>query len=641
MTITAPAEASAPTAASGSTSSSPTSPSRRLRRLRGLGAERGAYVGLLVATAVLYLWGLGASGYANAFYSAAAQAGSESWSAMFFGASDAAGSITVDKPPLALWPMALSVRVFGLSSWSLLVPQALAGVATVALLTATVRRTTGSAWAGILAGATLALTPVAALMFRFNNPDALLVLLMVGAAYATLRAVEGGHPVRWLALGGALVGLAFLTKMLQSFLVLPALALAYGLFAAAPLWRRLGHLLVALVAVVASTAWYVAIVELWPAGSRPYIGGSQDDSILELTLGYNGLGRLTGEETGSVGGGGGWGSTGILRMFGSENGGQVAWLVPAALVLGVAALWLTRRGSRTTRASLTLWLTWLVVTLLTFSFMAGIYHAYYTVALAPAIGALVGTGAWGLWQRRESVAVSATLGVATALTSAWAFFLLDRTPDWLPWLRYVVATVGLAAALMVVGVRHLPRRVAAVVAAAALLAALTGPAAYSLATVGTAHTGSIPTAGPSTGGGMGGMGGRGGMGGAGGLLDGSTSTDALTDLLLDDANSYTWVAAAVGANTAAGYQLATERSVMPVGGFNGSDPSPTLAQFQEHVAEGEIHYFIAGGGMGAGMGMGGQDGGSQAASEISAWVAATYAAQTVDGVTVYDLTQAV
>ncbi|MCW2852867.1 MAG: 4-amino-4-deoxy-L-arabinose transferase [Nocardioides sp.] len=211
-------------------------------------------------------------------------------------------------------------------------------MATVALLTATVRRSTGSAWAGILAGATLALTPVAALMFRFNNPDALLVLLMVGAAYATLRAVEGVHPARWLALGGALVGLAFLTKMLQAFLVLLALALAYGLFAAVPLWRRLGHLLVALGAVVASTAWYVAVVELWPAGSRPYIGGSQDDSILELTLGYNGLGRLTGEETGSVGSGGGWGSTGVLRMFGSENGGQVAWLVPAALVLGVAAL---------------------------------------------------------------------------------------------------------------------------------------------------------------------------------------------------------------------------------------------------------------------------------------------------------------
>lgn len=573
--------------------------------------ERAALGGLLVATAALYLWGLGESGWANSFYSAAAQAGSESWSAFFFGASDAAGSITVDKPPLALWPMALSVKVFGLSSWSILVPQALFGVAAVALLHATVRRTTGSAWAGLLAGATLALTPVAVLMFRFNNPDALLTLLMVGAAYATLRSLEGGHAVRWLALGGALVGLAFLTKMLQAFLVLPALVLVYALFASVPLWRRLGHLLVAFGAMVAAAGWYVAVVELWPAGSRPYIGGSQDNSILELTLGYNGLGRITGEETGSVGGGNGWGSTGLLRMFGSENGDQVAWLIPAALILGVAALFFTR-GAHTRRArpALALWLTWLVVTTLTFSLMAGIYHAYYTVALAPAIAALVGTGVWALWRRRDSLVATAVLGATTALSVAFAFFLLDRSSDWLPWLKYVVATLGLAAALMVVGVRHLPRRVGAVVAATALAAVLAGPTAYSLATAATPHSGSIPTAGPRA------------SDAPGGLLNGSTSSSALTDLLLTDAGDYTWVAATVGANSAAGYQLATEESVMPIGGFNGSDPSPTLAQFQGYVASGEIHYFIA---------EGSRD------SEISTWVAQHYEAQTVDGVTVYDL----
>src|SRR5690349_18248198 len=192
---------------------------------------RRAFWAMLVGTAVLYLWGLGASGWANSFYSAAVQAGSESWKALFFGASDAAGSITVDKTPLALWPMALSVKVFGLSSWSILVPQALAGVASVWLLHTSMRRTTGSAGAGLLAGAVLALTPVAVLMFRFNNPDALLVLLLIGSAYATQRAVEGEHAVRWIALAGALVGLAFLAKMLQAFLVLPALALVYLLFA--------------------------------------------------------------------------------------------------------------------------------------------------------------------------------------------------------------------------------------------------------------------------------------------------------------------------------------------------------------------------------------------------------------------------
>ncbi len=349
---------------------------------------------------MLYLWGLGASGWANSFYAAAAQAGSESWTAFFFGSSDAASSITVDKTPLSLWPMALSIKVFGLSSWSLLVPQALEGVAAVGLLHATVRRTTGSAGAGLLAGAVLATTPVAVLMFRFDNPDALLTLLLVGSAYATLRAVESRvHPVRWLALAGALVGLGFLTKMLQAFLVVPALGLAYLLLAHTSLPRRIGHLALALGALVASAGWWVAIVSLWPADSRPYIGGSQDDSILELTLGYNGLGRLTGDEVGSVGGGGGWGETGLARMLNSEIGGQAGWLLPTALLLLVAGFWLTRSAARTgqrdsaVRASLVVWGGWLVVTAATFSFMAGIFHAYYTVALAPAIGALVGTGA--------------------------------------------------------------------------------------------------------------------------------------------------------------------------------------------------------------------------------------------------------
>ncbi len=194
--------------------------------------SRPALLVLLAATAALYLWGLGASGWANSFYAAAAQAGSESWKALFFGASDAASSITVDKTPASLWVMGLSIRMFGLSSWSLLVPQALMGVASVGLLHGTVRRTTGSAVAGLLAGTVLALTPIAVLMFRFDNPDALLVLLMIGSVSCTVRALQSSrlraeglaaHPVRWLALAGALVGLAFLTKMLQAFLVLPAL----------------------------------------------------------------------------------------------------------------------------------------------------------------------------------------------------------------------------------------------------------------------------------------------------------------------------------------------------------------------------------------------------------------------------------
>jgi 4-amino-4-deoxy-L-arabinose transferase-like glycosyltransferase len=624
--------------------------------------ERPALVALLVGTGVLYLWGLGASGWANSFYSAAAQAGSESWRAFFFGSSDAANSMTVDKTPLSLWPMALSVRIFGLSSWSLLVPQALEGVAAVGLLYATVRRTTGSTAAGLLAGMVLATTPVAVLMFRFDNPDALLTLLLVGSAYAALRAVESmTHPVRWLALAGALVGLAFLTKMLQAFLVIPALGLVYLLFAHTSFLKRLGHLLVGLGAMLASAGWWVAIVSLWPASSRPYIGGSQDNSILELTLGYNGFGRLTGNEVGSVGGGGGnggmWGETGLGRLLSDEIGGQVGWLLPTALLLLVAGLWFTRRAARTdlVRASLVIWGGWLVVTAVTFSFMAGIFHAYYTVALAPAIGALIGTGASLLWQHRTSLVASGVASAAVSLTTVLSFFLLGRTPDYLPWLRWVVLFAGLVIALAVAGLGRLPRRLAGGLAAAALMVTLAGPTAYAVETAATPHTGSIPSAGPATTGGFGGMptgtppttqrqggaptGGAPTGGGAGGLLNGSESTDTITALLQEDAAQYTWVAAAVGSNSASGYQLASEEPVMAIGGFNGSDPSPTLAQFQSYVAAGEIHYFIAGGGFGGGMG-GNQMGGSSASSEIAAWVEANFTATTVDGVTLYDLSAA-
>ncbi len=681
----------------------PAAASRRLSRRLWRGREddpawvRPSLLALLASTAVLYLWGLSASGWANAFYSAAVQAGSQSWKAMLFGSSDAANFITVDKPPASLWPMEISARIFGVSSWSILVPQALMGVGSVALLYAAVRRWSTPA-AGLVAGAVLALTPVATLMFRFNNPDALLVLLLTAAAYTTVRATERAS-TRWLLGTGALLGLAFLTKSMQAFLVLPAFSVVYLLAAPTTLRRRLLDLLAGGAAIVVSAGWWIALVELWPADSRPYIGGSQTNSVLELILGYNGLGRITGDETGSVVGGGGqgssgmWGETGLGRLFSSDYGGQVAWLIPTSLVLAGVVLWLTRRASRTdrTRASVVLWLGWLLVTGLTISFAQGIIHSYYTVALAPAIGALVGIGAVELWRRREHLAARATAALVLLGTGVWSAVLLGRSSEFVPWLRIALPVVATVVALGILVSDRLPHGVAALVVSGALLVGLAGPAAYSVQTASSAHTGSLPSAGPTVAGsGPGGMRGPGGLGGfggtrngtppgfapngqaptipggtttgapstggqstgglstggagmpggggggaGGGLLEASTPSSALVTLLSTDAGSYTWVAAAVGAQTAAGYQLATGDPVMSLGGFNGSDPWPTLAVFQDYVAQGKVHYFIAGGGMG------GPGGGTttSATSEITSWVEKTFTSTTVDGVTVYDLTQ--
>lgn len=723
---------------------------------------------LLVATALLYLVGLSVSGYANEFYSAAAQAGSTNWWSFLWGSSDAGNSITVDKPPAAIWPMALAVRVFGLSSWSILVPQAIMGVLAVWLLYATVRRQFGHR-TGLLAGAALAATPVACLMFRFNNPDALLVLLLIACVHCVLRALEfeptaGGNRCRtaWMALAGVACGVAFLTKQLQAFLILPGLAVAFLVASPTTVRRRLLDSAAAVGALVASAGWWVLLTVLVPASMRPYIGGSQTNSFLELTFSYNGLGRITGSMEGAVVAGGAsgtgsttistghagmWGQTGITRLFDGVWGTQWSWLAPAALAGIVVALVCLARAPRTSvrRAQVVAWGGWLVVTGAVFSFMGGTIHQYYTVALAPATAALAAICVYYLlkckdlaWARATSIALTLALG-------AWSVVLLRRS-DWIWALRPLALGLAVASAALqaylwhraarpahaataepvageknatpaaatsaapqhLAGGRPADPRLHTAAVALALAAAAVGPVSYSLYTAATAHTGSIVTAGPSVSGdssmgggpggrqgGMGTMGGGagtnaplgnmpsapsggsgngggmqppaangtgsgnangigggmgngsapnaeglssngGGKGGMGGLLGGSSGSvsSKLVKMLQKNSDSYRWVAATTGSQNAASYQLATECSVMPIGGFNGSDPAPTLAQFKKWVKQGLIHYYIAGGQTG-----GTQIGGSSASSEIASWVQQNFESTTVDGVTVYDLTQ--
>ena len=640
---------------------------------------RPALWGLLVVTGILYLWNLAESGWANSFYAAAVQAGSQSWKALFFGSLDSSNFITVDKPPASLWVMGISARIFGFSSWSLLVPQALEGVAAVALLYGTVRRplvTFGPRAAtlgGLLAGVILAFTPAAALMFRFDNPDALLLLLMTAGAYCVVRALPKAS-WKWLALAGVALGFAFLTKMLQGLLVLPAFGLVYLMFANTAaskmgVLKRIVHLLVAAAALVVSASWWVLATILWPAASRPYIGGSTNNTVLDLVLGYNGLARITGG-SGSPGGGNGasgssfGGATGLQRLFSSEMGLEISWLLPAALFALVVGLIALRgrahadpSGIRMLRAGFVLLGGWLLVTAVVFSYMSGTVHPYYTVALAPAIGGLVALGGVVFWTTRECWIGRVGLAGLMVLAGGWSYALLNENPDWMPWLRWLILVGSILSALAVLfgSVAGL-KKLVIVATIAGTMFGLGGTVAYSIATASVAHTGSIPSAGPSgtsSSGGFGGGGGTGGGtgGGPGGGFGGPTSTDTDTSRSSGSSTSGTttatsvdellkastarWAAAVDGSQLAATLELSSGTAVMAIGGWS-SDPTPTLAEFQAYVAAGDISYYIVSGQGGGGVRQGGA--GGSTASAIATWVAANFSSETVGGSTVYLLT---
>ncbi|MEV7733436.1 glycosyltransferase family 39 protein [Streptomyces sp. NPDC088921] len=484
---------------------------------------------ILALAGVLYGWNLSGSGL-NSFYSAAVYSGTQSWKAWFFGSLDAGNFLTVDKPPFALMVMGLSCRVLGFGTWQMMLPEIAAALGTIWILHTCVKRVFGHAAAAI-AALVLALTPITVAINRDNNPDTLLVLLMVGGAALALRAVRTD---RLLPLIGSAVlfGLAFNTKMLQGYIALPAVFAVY-VYASRLGWRKKAvNLALAAVALAVSSFWWATAVSLVPADDRPYIGGSTDGSAWNLIMGYNGLGRVLGGE-GNGGGGGGGGGTfagtaGLGRMFNDILGGQISWLIPFALLALVAGLVLCGRAPRTdaTRAALVLWGGWLALHYLTFAMAEGTMHPYYTTALAPGIAALTGAGGVMLWRafRGGDARWSWVLPAGLAVTGIWAIVLLRRATGWNTWLWPVVGVVMvLAIAGLFVfrtagsGTRA---RLLGVSVVAAIVAALAGPTAYAASPAFSTTTGGMggtnPTAGPSTGGGMGGPGGGGGRGGFGG-----------------------------------------------------------------------------------------------------------------------------
>jgi 4-amino-4-deoxy-L-arabinose transferase-like glycosyltransferase len=619
------------------------------------------FVGLLAG--LLTLWGLARSGYANTYYAEAAQAASRNWTAWLTNAVDSSGTESLDKGPLSNMLVGLSGRLFGFSSFSMLLPEALCGVGAVLVLHNTVKRTLGHR-AAILAALMLALTPIFVAMSRYNNPDALLVLIEVTAAWALVRALQSGR-TREVLLCGVLVGLAFNVKMLQAYLIVPALAATLLIAGQGSVRRRIGQLLTGGLAMLAvSFAWYGTMM-LIPAADRPWVGDTTDDSWFSLIFGANGFGRVSGEAGGvgpgsGGGGGGGGGATfggaaGPGRLFNSIVGGQIAWLLPLAAVGLALGLWTRRRTPRTdgARSAYVLWGLWAVVSWAVFSFSKGIFHPYYTTALAPAVAVLASGGLVLLWDKaRGSTAWAVALGVAVIGTAAFASVLLGRAKGFAPWLApavmvlAVLATTGLLLArAKPVGSAVTRSRIAAGAAALALAALLAGPAAYSIATVGKALDGGNPLAGPASaeaglGGGPGagvpGSGvGRGGFAraslppGASGLrppgagvpgrsvpagapqagiaggfsraggfagvglgVGGGQASKALVSYLKAHQGKAAYIVAAVGSSTAGSIALESGREAIDMGGFMGSDPAPSLAKLKSFIASGQLRYVL-------------------------------------------------
>src|SRR4051794_19209548 len=621
-------------AAPATSASVPTATPRALTRTSP--RLRPELAGLLAVAALLNLWALSRNGWANEYYSAAVRSMTMSWHNFLFGAFDQAGVMTVDKPPLALWAQALSAKAFAFSSLSMLVPQALMGVAAVALTYDLTRRVFGRP-AGFVAGLVLALTPISVAISRHNNPDALLVLCCVAALWCVVRGLADGR-TRWMVLAGVAIGLGFETKMAAALIVVPGLAAAWLWAGPGGGFARVRQLLAGgLAMAVVGLAWPM-LVWLTPASSRPWISGTSDNSIWSLIVNYNGAGRVTGQAGGPGGGAGGpgggvfGGPTGVFRLLDSTLGAQAGWLLGFALVSGVAVA----IGSRLRRGDARTG--WLVATggaflgcAVTFSMASGIFHPYYVSLLAPFTAALVGGGV-GQFLRAER----STLWLAPAAVVLGGFVelvVINNTSGAPAWAKTVIVVTGIVAvAATVAAASPRVRMLALGVALAGLLAA---PASWSAQTLGHATNGTFPAGGPASAGLGGGPGmggppgggnrtftppnggaappGGGGTRGGGGMFGGNSAslTSALAYVKAHGGGT-------IGVSSQSGAAASIIQSgadVAGLGGFSGRESDVTVAWLKQAVAEGKIRWVLVDGN----TGMGPQDG-RTGATTIMDWV---------------------
>ncbi|QMU80344.1 glycosyltransferase family 39 protein [Streptacidiphilus sp. PB12-B1b] len=687
-----------------------------------------------MVAAVLYTWNITSSGYAY-FYSDAVKSMSVSWKALLFGALDPGATITPDKIAGSFVPQALSARIFGFHAWAVTLPQCVEGVISVLVMYRVVRRWSGPR-AGLAAAGLFTFTPVAASMFGHSMEDGFLVFCLVMAADCYQRAVLDAR-LRSLLLAGVWVGIGFQAKMLQAWMILPALAVGYAVAAPVRLPRRLGHLLAAGAVCAAVSLSWVALMTVVPARDRPYVDGSTNNSAVAMVFGYNGLERFgihvpgavagmgggapgggsgagaglrgssgaggfpgggtSGAQAGGSGGfpgagsaagaggaagsapgggtasggpggasgqagtpgsagtggagvpsggvpggsgaggtfpggralpggghGGGFGGmsgSGWLKLFQGRFAPQIGWMYPFALVGLGFGLWWRRRAGRTDRlrGGYLMWGTWLVTVGLVFSRMSSIPHTAYMATLAPPLAALAGAGGVLMWDAYRKGARSGwALPVAVAAETAWSWYLSSAETGFLPWLRWLALAAGLVGLAALVW-RRAPRRarsrVLAVGAAAALVGAVLTPVAWSASVLDPEYSGSAfdAGAGPSA---------RGTIGTPGGTVTTRLTADQrkLYDYVKARQKGARYVLATDGWNAASPYILATGDTIMPMGGFSGSIPQPSLTAFESLVRHGQLRYVLISGGARGGFPGAGGGGGTGSVTAIDSWV---------------------
>lgn len=625
-----------------STTSPPAEPATGWRRALGVWRKYAPESILYGIAALVYFWNLTINGWGNPYYASAAQVGASDLQGLFYGSADAGNGLSVDKPPAHLWIIALSIKLFGLSSFSVLAPQALMGIGTVSAVYRTMLYWS-SRRQSFITGLLVILIPVTSMIFRFNNPDALLLFLWSLAVLFAVKAVDKSQ-VRYLYATAFILGIAFLCKQFQGWILMPALGIAFLAFGGGPLRARLHKLLGATVIALIPPSVWTAIVEITPPSQRPWVGGTSTNSFLDLTFGYNGLGRLTGKtDLGAVNPKDFSGVVGYdaspIRLFTINYAPEVAWLLPVAFA-GCALLVIRlyrRRSSRLESYATALTVVWFLTTFAVLSFMTGDIHPYYTSMLALPMATMAAAAFEEFWVNRHKKAYVRWAAILTLFCAVLTAGILTWFQDWQPWAAFgikvgaVASTVG----MLLFQVAKRPRAVSA----SLLLAGTTMliiPSLFIVDSISTPQQGSFPISGPVP------TAESWHKRDADQLRQGEKSKYALSRgepvvteiaaLIEATPPNSRWAAATTGSENAALYQLATRRPILSIGGFSALDAYPSLDTFKDYIRTGAVHYYIHQPGILSW---------SAAPNTLSvvSWIQDHYAYRQFAGVRLYDLTE--